>query len=111
MISVVAGKRTAWKMLAYVGWVALAGLLELLALADLVASILESDSRFVRNPGLLIVLAAITAAVCSAALAAAVRGLSGRPGGIGAIGGLALTLVAVTMTLFYAVASIASGPL
>ena len=98
-------------MLVYVGWVAFAALLELLALADLAASIIESDAEFVRNPGLLIVIAAITAAVCTVALAAAVRGLSGRPAGVGPAGGAALTLAAVTMTLFYAVASIATGPL
>jgi hypothetical protein len=98
-------------MLVYVGWAALTALLELLAVADLVASIIESDSQFVRNPGGLIVLAVITTAVCTAALAAAVRGLTGRPGRVGPAGGAVLTFIAVTMTLFYAAASIASGPL
>jgi hypothetical protein len=104
-------KRAAWKVLVCVGWVAFAALLELLAVADLVLSIVESDSEFVRNPGALIVLAVSTWAVCTVALAAAVRGLSGRPGGMGAQSGVALTLAAVAMTVFYAIASIASGPL
>jgi hypothetical protein len=111
MMSAMAAKRAAWKVLACVGWVAITALLELLALADLALSIIESDSEFVRNPGALIVLAVITAAVCTIALAAAVRGLSSRPGGVGPVGGAALTLAAVAMTLLYAIASIASGPL
>jgi hypothetical protein len=104
-------KRPARKVLVYVAWVVFAALLELLAVADLVASIVESDSESERNSGALIALAAITWAVCTVALAAAVRRLSDRPGGIRAPGGLAFTLAAVAMTLFYAIASIASGPL
>src|SRR5258708_4625319 len=104
-------KRAAWKVTVCVGWVVFAGLLELLAVADLVSSIVESDSRFVRNPGGLRVVAAITWAVCTAALAAAVRALRGTPGGMSAPIGAALTLAAVAMTLLFAAASIATGPL
>ncbi len=98
-------------MLAYVGWVAFASLLELLAVADLVASIVESDSQFVRNPLALIVVAAITWAVCTVALAAAVRGLRGSDRRFPVPIGVALTLAAVAMTVLYAVTSIATGPL
>jgi hypothetical protein len=104
-------KRVAWKVLLCVAWVAFAALLELLAVADLVLSIVESGSQFERNPGALIVLAAITWALCTLALVAAVRVLTGRPGGMRAPGGVALTLAAMAMTVFYAIASLVSGPL
>jgi len=104
-------KRASCKMLVYVGWVAFAALLELLAVADLVASIVESDSQFVRKPVALIVVATITWAVCTVALAAAVRGLRGREKGFLAPIGVALTLAAIAMTGLFALASIATGPL
>jgi hypothetical protein len=104
-------RRAAWKVLLSAAWVAFAALLELLAVADLVLSIVDSGSQFERNPGALIVLAAITWALCTLALAAAVRVLSGRPGGMRARGGLALTLAAMAMTVVYAIASLLSGPL
>jgi hypothetical protein len=104
-------KRASWKVLVCVAWVVFAALLELLAVVDLVASIVESDSQFVRKPVALIVVAAITWAVCTVALAAAVRGLRGRDGGFPAPIGVALTVAAVAMTGLFAVTSIATGPL
>jgi uncharacterized membrane protein len=106
-----ASKRTVWTTLAYVAWLALVGVLALLSLVDLIASIVESDSGFERNPGALIVLAAITATVCTAAVAAVVRCLTGRGGGLPPTGALVLTLAALALTLIYVIASIASGPL
>jgi hypothetical protein len=105
-----AAKRNVWRTLAYVAWLTLTAVLALLSFVDLVGSIVESDSRFERNPGTLIVLAAITATVCTAALAAVVRRLSGRRGGLPPIGALVLTIAALALTLLYVLASIASGP-
>jgi hypothetical protein len=113
MIRCMGAERRGWKfMLMRLVWVGFTALLALLAVADLVTSIIESNSPFVRDPGGLIVLAALTSVVCLAALVVAASSLSsrlllrrGRPGGA------ALTFLAALMIVFYAFASLLSGPL
>ena len=99
-------------MLLHIVWVGFTALLALIGALDLVGSVLESDSRFTRDPGTLIVLAVPTAIVCFAAVYVAVRSLRGRPvHRVSRSGAFALTLLAVLMTFIYIIAAILSGPL
>ncbi len=91
-------------------WVVFTALLSAAAVIDLVGAIVETEREFERGPAVLIPIGAVTASVCFAALATAVRALIGRPASLGVLGGAMLTTTAVTMTLFYLLAAFALGP-
>jgi hypothetical protein len=93
-------------------WVLFTALLALIGALDLLGSILESGSRFLRDPATRIAFAIPTAIVCFAALFVAVRSLRDRPvRRLGRSGAFTLTLLAVLMTFIFVIVSILSGPL
>ena len=94
-------------------WVSTATVLAILALLALIDSIAESgyDPHLNRAPGARIAIAGLTVAVGLAALASAVNSIRARPGGVGPLAGLALTLTTISLLVLYGIVSLASGPL
>lgn len=95
-------------------WVAVAAVLALWTVGELVSAIEEAGSDAVyasRSPGALIVLAVLGILASTAALYAAVRVARGRASSPGARGRTALTALTVFLILLDALAGFASGPL
>ena len=90
-------------------WILFTGLLALLALNGVIGVLFFWDSRFERGDrGFEAGLVVVSAAVCLAALDAAVRVLRGRPRRPGWPGGATLTVLAVLLILFWALVGFAS---
>jgi hypothetical protein len=99
-----------WRRLAGLAWVLLSGFLALIAVADLVASVIDIfDPDELRNTAALVVIAVVGAAAALASLTFAVRWRRGRRGRGDVL--LGMNVTTLLLIALYNVAVLASGRL
>jgi hypothetical protein len=101
------------QLLIIAGWSFIGGAMALLAVGALVQSIADSnyDAHENRAPEARIVLATLATVAGLATVSAAIERLRGRPGRVGPLGGLLLTLTTALMIFLWGITVLASGPL